>query len=72
MVKNPFLYFECFTPKILVTLQLPLGLISHSGPQRNICDMGFNFFTQIFHFSRISIKVIFWFVNLTNPTPNLK
>ena len=38
------------TLEILVSLQLPLGLISGPGPQRNFRNMGFHFFTQISHF----------------------
>ena len=48
--KNHFDILSVSPLEILVTLQLPLGLISGPGPQRNFRNTGFHFFTQIYHF----------------------
>ena len=43
--EKPIFIFWMFTPKILVTLQLPLGQCFFPGTRRNFWDMGFHFFT---------------------------
>jgi len=50
MVKMFFKILSVSPLEILMTLQLPLGLISGPRPKRNFRNMSFNFFTQIFHF----------------------
>ena len=48
--KTLFEILSVSPPEILVNLQLPLWLIFGLGPRRNFWNMGFHFFTQIFHF----------------------
>ena len=48
--KSIFDIFSVSPLKILVTLHLPLRVIFGSGPWRNFRNMGFHFFTPIYHF----------------------
>ena len=57
MVKNPSLYFECFTSGNPCDSSPPLKGNFWPETRRNFQNMGFHFFTQIYHF-------------LSNPDPS--